>query len=153
MQMMRGMNIFLPKALSTPAEFVLNQDLCRVIQKDEIDLERLQVLVDEANKLSLQLDEETLRFVASHKVRRFMDRLENSPEDVELLEMIEVTIKILMTLVSDIDVQTAQNIFFNISKEKYPQMKRKADMGELSAKKWLEHFGNLAHHLGVRLQW
>ncbi len=82
MQAMRGMNIPLPKALSTPAEFILNEDLCRVIQDGKTNLNRLQALVDEAGKLSLQLDEATLRFEASRKINRLMCRLEDSPGNV-----------------------------------------------------------------------
>ncbi|MHC4239496.1 MAG: DUF3536 domain-containing protein, partial [Planctomycetota bacterium] len=52
MSIMRGMNMPLPRALSGPAEFILNQDLCRVIRDEESDLEELRKLVDEATRLS-----------------------------------------------------------------------------------------------------
>jgi len=70
MLMFRGMNMPLPKALSVPAEFILNQDLCSVIAADEIDIDRLQSLTDDALRLSLELDETTLRFEASHRMNR-----------------------------------------------------------------------------------
>jgi len=151
MQVMRGMNIPLPKALSAPAEFIVNEDLCRVIQDDKADLNRLQALTDEASKLSLQLDEATLRFEASRKINRLMCRLEDSPGDVNLLETVETTVRILLTLTSKLDLQTAQNVFFAIGKQMYPDMNKKADSGQNMAEKWVEYFRNLAHYLDVEV--
>lgn len=152
MQMMRGMNIPLPKALSAPAEFILNLDLCKVIRDDEINLDRLQMLVDEAARLSLRLDEATLRFEASRKISHLMKRFEDSSDDVHLLKTIEATVRILLTVILDLDLQTAQNVFFTISRKKYPDMSKKADSGETVAKEWVEHFKNLAQYLDVKVE-
>jgi hypothetical protein len=151
MQIMRGMNMPLPKALSAPAEFILNQDLCKVIREDESDLKQMKKLVEEATRLSLQLDESTLRFEGSRKINRLMGRLEVSPEDIDLLETIEATFKILLWAVSQLDLQTAQNIFFAVSKARYADISARADSGDEPAKQWVEHFRNLAQYLDVKV--
>ena len=60
MQAMRGMNIPLPKALAAPAEFILNEAICKIIRDEREEhaslLEHLQILADEAARFSLQLD-------------------------------------------------------------------------------------------------
>ncbi|MHC4664869.1 MAG: DUF3536 domain-containing protein, partial [Planctomycetota bacterium] len=152
MGIMRGMNMPLPRALSAPAEFILNQDLCRVMRDEESDLEELRKLVDEATRLSLQLDDKMLRYEASRKINYLMGRLGNSPEDVELLETIEETIRTLQTLISQLDVQIAQNVLFNISRETYSEMSKKAASEEVVAQKWVEHFRNLAQYLDVKVE-
>ncbi|MHC4185730.1 MAG: DUF3536 domain-containing protein, partial [Planctomycetota bacterium] len=141
-----------PRALSGPAEFILNQDLCRVIRDEESDLEELRKLVDEATRLSLQLDDEMLRYEASRKINYLMCRLGNSPEDVELLETTEETIRTLQALISQIDVQMAQNVLFNISRETYSEMSKKAASEEGVAKNWVEHFRSLAQYLDVKVE-
>ena len=151
MQVMRGMHIPLPKALSAPAEFIINQDLCNIIQDEDTNLDRLQALVDEVGKLSLQLDEATLIFVSTHKINSLMYKLENSPKDINLLETIKKIVKILLALTPGLDLQAAQNTFFSICKNKYPEMKGKADEGLETAKKWIEHFKNLAHYMDVKI--
>jgi alpha-amylase/alpha-mannosidase (GH57 family) len=150
-QMIRGMGMPLPKALSTPAEFILNQEICRVIQDDQADSDLLQKLVDEATRLSLQLDQATLRFQASHKVDRLMAKLENSPYDLALLESLETTLRLLLKAASSLDSQAPQNVFFRITKETYAQMKKKADSGQADAKGWIELMTNLADYLGVAI--
>ena len=66
--MIRNMNMPLPKALSAPAEFILNEDICAAIQADDIDLNRLKDLAEEVERLSLSLDRERLSFEGSRKI-------------------------------------------------------------------------------------
>jgi alpha-amylase/alpha-mannosidase (GH57 family) len=149
MQMIRNMNMPLPKALSAPAEFILNEDLCAEIQAVEIDLDRLRVLADEAERLSLSLDKERLSFEGSHKINSLAGRWADAPEDTDLLWSIEKSLEILRTITPQMDLQYAQNVFFTIAKQKYPEMKRKAQAADEEAAKWVEHFGNLAQRLGL----
>lgn len=151
MQMIRNMNMPLPKALSAPAEFILNEDLCAEIQADTIDVNRLRNLADEAERLSLSLDKERLSFEGSHRINDLMDQLADRSEDVDLLCSIEESLEILRSLTSTLDLQNAQNVFFNIAKRKWPAMKRRAAADDADAARWVEHFGNLAHHLGLAI--
>jgi hypothetical protein len=151
-QAMRGMNMPLPKALSTPAEFILNEDICKAIQDEPTNLDRLQILSDEAARLSLQLDKTTLEFEADKKINRLVTGFAESPQDLSILETLEATIKVLLTIVTELNVQTAQNVFFDISKKTYPQMVNKAQAGDKAAQQWVEHFKDLGQYLGVTVQ-
>ena len=150
MQMICNMNMPLPKALSAPAEFILNEDLYAEIQADEIDVKRLRTLSDEADRFSLSLDRERLSYEGSHRINDLMDQLADTPEDVELLCSIEESLEILRMLTDTLDLQNAQNVFFNIAKRKWSAMKRHAAADEEAAR-WVEHFGNLAQHLGLAI--
>jgi len=149
MQMIRNMNMPLPRALAGPAEFIITEDLSRQIRADKIDISRLQGLVEEAARLSLDLDRERLKFESGRKISRLMGQLEKSPEDTQLLQSIERTLEILKSVAADMDLQHAQNIFFTIAKDKYPQVKSKAESGEPRAQDWVESFKNLAQYLGL----
>ncbi|MBN1975529.1 MAG: DUF3536 domain-containing protein [Sedimentisphaerales bacterium] len=172
MLMLRNMNMNLPKVLAAPAEFIINQDLCREIQNEDMDIDRLKELTDEAERLSLQLDKETLCFEASAKINNSFEMFEQSRDDLELLFTIERALKILKVIVPDMDLQLAQNILFTIAKETYPQMKTlaaaktddaaekipandssRSARGKLTerehAAKWVELFELVAEHLGI----
>jgi len=156
MLMIRGMNMPLPKALSAPAEFILNQDLCSVIAADEIDLDRLQSLTDDALRLSLELDETTLSFEAGRRINGLMSQLEEDPDNVELLAAIEKSLKILSSIISDIrmyvGMQAAQNVLFAVGKEKYQPKKEKAEAQDKDAVRWVELFESLGRYLDVVVQ-
>jgi alpha-amylase/alpha-mannosidase (GH57 family) len=143
----RNMNMPLPRALAAPAEFILNQDLCREIEFEKIDLNRLRNLTGDVRKLSLDLDTQKLRFVAGHRISRLMDRFEGALDDLELLQTIGKTLEILTTVISDIDLQNAQNIFFAVAKNKYAEFEAKAQSGDKAAAKWVADFKNLAQQL------
>ena len=151
MQMICNMNMPLPKALSAPAEFILNEDLCAEIQAEDIDVKRLRDLSDEAERFSLSLDTERLSFEGSHRINDLMDQLADSPDNVDLLCSIEESLEILHMLTNTLDLQNAQNVFFSIAKEKWSRMKRRAAGADEDAVRWVEHFGNLAHHLGLAI--
>jgi alpha-amylase/alpha-mannosidase (GH57 family) len=151
MAMIRNMNMPLPKALSAPAEFILNEDICAAIQADRIDLTRLSDLAEEAERLSLTLDRERLAFEASHKINNMASIWEGSPEDLDLLWSIEKGLEILRGLTPELDLQHAQNVFFTIGKDKYPEMKRKVAAGDEKAASWVAHFGDLAERLGLAI--
>jgi hypothetical protein len=151
MQIMKDMNIPLPRALSAPAEFILNKDLIKVIHDDGANLKQLRKLAEQATRLSIQLDEATLSFEASHKVNNLMRRFEKAPDDLKLLERIESMLQILLTIISKLDLQTAQNVFFALTKSTYPNLKQMADSGDKTAKKWVEHFKSLAQYLDVKV--
>jgi hypothetical protein len=148
MQLMRGVNMPLPKALAAPTEVVLNEDLRRVISAEEIDVNRLHDLVDQAERLDLQLDTQTLQFEAGHKVNYLMCRLEDNPNDLETLETLEITLRLILTVVQDIEVQTAQNILFELSKKVYPRKKKRAAVNDQD-RQWVTLFEALGQHLGV----
>ncbi|OHB78522.1 MAG: hypothetical protein A2Z25_02080 [Planctomycetes bacterium RBG_16_55_9] len=145
----RNMNMPLPRALATPSEFILNEDLCREIEAEKIDLNRLKNLAEDARRLSLDLDTKRLRFVGGHRISRLMDRFERSLDDLKLLQTIGKTLEILKTVIPDIDLQNAQNIFFAVAKDRYPQVEAKARSGDQAAVNWVADFKNLAQQLGL----
>lgn len=149
MLMLRNMNMTLPKVLAAPAEFVINQDLCREIQDEEMNIDRLKELIGEAERLSLALDKPTLRFESSMKINNLFETFEQSHDDIDLLSTIESALKILRGLVPDMDLQLAQNILFTIGKEKYPEMKKKSSSKNKEAATWVKLFELVAEHLGI----
>ncbi|MHC4265212.1 MAG: DUF3536 domain-containing protein [Planctomycetota bacterium] len=150
-EMMRGMNMPLPKGLSAPTEFILNQELSKLMRSTGDDLDRIRTLVNEAQRLSLDLDQTTLGFEATNKINHLMDTLSGSPNNLELLERIKNTLQILFEIKARLNLQKAQNIFFELSRKKYPAMLKKSRAGNKSAKKWIEHFKDVANYLSVKL--
>jgi len=148
MLMLRNMNMSLPAALAAPAEFIINHDLCGAIRAEEMNIDLLKELTDEAGRLSLNLDKTTRRYEASSKINRLMEMFEQSRDDTELLYTLEGALYVLKGIVPDMDLQMAQNLFFSIRNEKYPEMKKKAESQE-DAAKWIKLFERVAKHLDL----
>jgi hypothetical protein len=152
MNMMRSMRIPLPHALLTAAEFVINQDLKRLVRQDEVDIVRLRSIVQECSRLSIKLDESKLRFEVSRKISSLMTDLEQKSRDADLVETIGTMLQILLQIIDQLDLQVAQNVFFGIARDEYSGMKSAANKGDDAAAKWVGHFEKLAEYLGVKVE-
>lgn len=151
LQLLRNMNMPLPKPLSAPAEFVINQDLRRAIQADAFDVKRVTGLIEEVRRLNLTLDKSLLKYEARYKLNQMMIRLEMRPTDTRHLEQIEKYLDTLSPLIPDMDMQVSQNIFFELMHHVYPGIREKANSGDADSKTWVEHITNLAQLLGLAL--
>jgi len=150
MQVMREMQIPLPKAFTTATELLISTDLRRELKKEDLDFERIQKSVEETKRWSLELDKKSLGFVASQKINSLMQRLSVAPDQVALLETIENVFRILSALALQLDLWKAQNIYFSIGTQRYDEMEKRSDQGDSGAKQWLAHFNKLGAYLNVR---
>ncbi|MFH2138923.1 MAG: DUF3536 domain-containing protein [Candidatus Omnitrophota bacterium] len=150
MQVIKEMNMPLPKIFSTTLEFVVNSDIRKMLQNNETDLERLKNLVKEARRWSLELDRPMLKYVASKRILKLMKKLQQSPEDVSVIEVIEGLFKILRPLGLELSLWKTQNIYFSINQQLHDLMIRKADQKDRIARKWIKHFDTLGNYLRVR---
>jgi len=152
MQMMRGMGIPLPKVLAVPVEYLLNEDLRKTIGHRDANLQKIRDVADQIKQFGLQLDQSVLSFEAGQRIARLMRELETSPEDMHALVEAKQTCEALLGITKDVDLQSAQNILFSISKSTYPTMTRKAESGDDAAKTWLTHFCDLAECVGIEVR-
>jgi alpha-amylase/alpha-mannosidase (GH57 family) len=121
MQAMREMQIPLPEALSTPAEFILNTDLRRLMEAPDVDLEGLRKLADEYSAWSFKPDGETLSYIVSKRVGTLMAAWAKNPEDIGGLMRIESVLALLKRMDIGLDVWQSQNIYFSTGKAIYGQ--------------------------------
>ncbi len=149
MQVMESMNIPLPKAFDTTAEFTLNTDLRNILETDAIDFETLESCIEEIKRWNITIDKKTLGFVAMQKVNSLMGRLQTIPENTQLLETINKLLQSLDTLALELNMWEAQNIYFSVGKKTYTDMHTKKQAGDSSAAQWLQEFDQLGHYLRI----
>ncbi len=138
----------LPRTLLLAAEFILNTDLRRILE-GENDLNRAGKIISEARKLGVKLDSSTLGYIATNRLNSLMEMLNQHPEDMQIVEKIINTIKLLRTIPVELDLWKAQNIYCSIGRKYYRGMKEKA--GDEHAEKWMEFFKELSTYLRVKI--
>jgi alpha-amylase/alpha-mannosidase (GH57 family) len=149
-QAMKEMNIRIPKALSTPAEFVMNNDIRKMLEGGNIDEERLEQLVNEYIKFVINADE-ALAYVASNKIIGLIKNLSKDMGDINLITRIQRLVGLISNLHLNLDLWEAQNIFFIIGRKNYDEMAGMAEKGNEYARQWLEQFNRLSEYLNVSL--
>ncbi len=151
MLVLKDMLIPLPRALSVAGEYIVNSDFIRVLESDDLDIERLDTLIGEVKKWSLELDDPFLTFVANRKIEVLMDRFSKTPYDIQLLETIDTTFEKLNTLGLDLDLRKAQNIYFSVGRDFYQEMAERAERGDKDIQKWVQSFNRLQGCLHVKI--
>jgi alpha-amylase/alpha-mannosidase (GH57 family) len=150
MQAMRENRIPLPRAFSTTVEFILNTDFRKLMEADELDLERLQKLVDEFKKWSYEPDKTILSFITSERMSELMKELFRNPEELSLVKDIDNLLMTLEEVPLELNLWKSQNIYFTLCKQLSSEMQKRREKGDLTAEKWLESMSSIGSHLQVK---
>ncbi|MBS1258809.1 MAG: hypothetical protein MAG551_01872 [Candidatus Scalindua arabica] len=151
MNYFHSLHIPIPRPFSAAAEYVLNTDMKRIFEKEDLEIENLKKLIDETRRWPVKIDTTTIEFVASSWLNLLMERLYQQPEDIRLFEKIDKTLEVLKPLSLSLDLWKAQNNYFLVGKDFYNIMKEKAEKGDKSAKRWVESFLKLGYYLNIKV--
>jgi len=136
----------LPKALYTALEFIINTDFRKIFENPEpMDREKLLKLTEETKKWNIELDRRLLGYAGSKRVNRLMEIFLESPDNLELLNEINVSLRVLEELGLNMDLWKAQNILFIYSKEHLDKTNGRPE-------EWYNNFNELQKHLEVSTQ-
>lgn len=151
MNFLQGLQMPVPKPLAVAAEYVINSDLKRALENGEWNAEKMENLVKEGKRWSLEIDKETIGYVATAWINASMEKLSHQPEEMALLGRVEDVLKLLNSLSIEVDLWKAQNWCFSIAKGQFKEMKERVEKGDESARSWVETYGRLCAHLHVKV--
>jgi hypothetical protein len=140
-----------PKALYTAAEFVLNADLQRAFENEELNLARIEHLLREARLEGISLETTSLEFGLRKTLERLAARLAADPGDFIMLQRLEDATTLVSRLPFQVDVWKVQNICYEMLQTIYEEYQARAQEGHEEAKSWLDHFKIIARNLTVRV--
>jgi hypothetical protein len=142
----------LPKAFRTTAEYALNSHLRRAFAED-LDIPRIQSLLEEARLGGVELDATTLEYTLRKSIERIAERIRENPEDVNELASLREAIELTTQLPFAVTVWAIQNVAYDLLQEVYPGMLKRTSSEEDAedAQAWVEHFRVLAQKLSLRM--
>ena len=150
MKALKGTQIHFPKALAVPIEFIINIDLRRLLEQDNLNYEWIKRLVEESRAWPVELDRKMISFLVSMRINGFMQHLSRNIQDVSPLKNLLKIFEIFGMVDLELDLWGAQNMYFSVAREHYQDMKDKAEGGDSAAQKWVELFDSLVKHLHVK---
>jgi hypothetical protein len=151
MRLLTDLSMPLPKAFSMAADFFLNTNLRRALEKDELDLDRITMLLDEAVRGKITLDTASLGYALQQTLQQIMGRLATDPTDLTALKKLQVAAALARALPFETDLWRAQNVYYELLRGVYPEFLDKADQGDEEAHAWVECFVPLGEALRVRV--
>jgi hypothetical protein len=167
MRFLTNLRIPLPKAFYAAAEFVLNGNLRRALEQEEIDAERVHTLLETAQLEGVSLDTATLEFAFRHNLERMAERVVADPT-LDSLQQLDQATSLIRALPFSVDLWKIQNAYYRLLEDTYPKIRRRKERGdELApqqqealrtfsrsfhdAQTWIECFQALGGKLGVKL--
>ena len=151
MQVMKDFDMSLPDALTVPAEFVLNQDLSRLISEDMLNIDELERIANEIEYFDFQFDKPAISLKIKARVDRKMRWLRGDPGNMELLEKLESLFSAISKIGIRLDLWKAQNLYFLIYKENFHKMAEKAQKADKKATEWIQTFKRLEKYMEVKV--
>jgi alpha-amylase/alpha-mannosidase (GH57 family) len=149
MQLMIKMKMPLPQAFLAPAEYIVNEDLCRLIHSGYNNTQRIKKLLEDVRRFSLKLNHQLIQYEFNRKATQLFQSFKKTPEDLTLLMRIEELLGIIQEVGTELNLQNPQNIFFTLARHTYPVIRKNADAGDEQARQWVEHFEKLARQLNL----
>jgi alpha-amylase/alpha-mannosidase (GH57 family) len=149
MRFLTGLRIPLPGALHAAAEFVLNVQLRRALESEEIDTQRVGILLETTKVEGVSLDPAALEYAFRKNLERMAEQFLGQPADLSLLQRLEAVADLLWKLPFAVDTWKIQNIYYKILEKVYPEAREKAERGEEISQAWTSHFRALGDKLKV----
>jgi hypothetical protein len=149
MRFLQDLSTPLPGVIHSIAEFVVNSELRRAFGAEDLDLERIARLLEDASREKVVLDTETLEFTFRRRFESLARRLSEQPRNEEALRALEAAAVFLPRLPFRVQVWDAQNVVYGLLQKVYPDERRSAAGGSDESKKWVESFSGIAEMLAV----
>jgi hypothetical protein len=149
---MSAAGIPLPNRIKLAAEIVLNLDVRNAIEEKDMNLDRIQALLEEARKAGVKLDEQTLEFVLRGRIERASDAFLSAPEKLETLRNLAASVHLAQGMPFGVNFWRVQNGYYDVLRDTYPKVVESASRDDKDARRWLETFRALGGELSVRVE-
>ncbi|WXJ82615.1 hypothetical protein MHLNE_19860 [Moorella humiferrea] len=150
MRFLKDLNIPQPRALQAAAEFVLNTSLRQAFARDELDLDHIKALLNEAEMSGVSLDGEVLGYVLERNLKEMAEKLLAHPDDRTFIEHLNGVIGLVRSLPFEVNLWQVQNAYYRLVQSVYPAYREKGRRGNEEANTWLDLFNSLGDKLKVR---
>ena len=135
----------LPKMVHQTAEFVLNTALRKAFNADELDIDRVQALLDSAAREKIQWDEAWLGYALTRRFGRMADDLALQPRG-DSLRRFNQAVDLVHALPFKVDLRRVQNVYYQLLQDLYPIIAKEPDE---ASQLWITEFTALGQKLGV----
>jgi alpha-amylase/alpha-mannosidase (GH57 family) len=139
---LREIGMPLPRILRVSSEFVLNNEIRRSLESDEIDLARMNQLLDTARQHGISFDA-NLASAFHRRVESMMKEWKQSPLDLNALAQLQPLVELMRVAPFEADMWTAQNTFYEVMTS--VAFRTPNDC----APEWLKQFRRLGESLGI----
>ena len=151
-QVMKKMGVPLPGVFSSIMEFILNDDLKKMLTTAEPDMREIKRIIEQMREHDFTPDILNISYAFNKKLNACLDEYNSSPEKNRTIERIVGLIESLEPLELKYERWRLQNLYFIAGKNFFSEMKTRGEEGDADAAKWTELFIRLGKLLQVKVE-
>jgi alpha-amylase/alpha-mannosidase (GH57 family) len=140
-----------PEPLYASGRFVLNGELKSQLQRRDLEPEKVQGLLRDAQLAGITLEAGTLEYTLRRNMEALADEFHQEPQRRDLLERLVDAVALVYDLPFDLNLRRLQDVHYAVKNSVYPDMRRRADRGEKAGSAWTTLFEALCKRLNLKL--
>ncbi len=130
MYFVRSLGMPLPNRFRMAADFILNTDLRRTMESRPLDLTRIRAMVEETNRLGVEVDGATLEFALRGTIEAIAADFARNPRESKLMEEFAGAVGLARSLPFEVQLWNAQNVWHDLLLNLYPKLRDSAEWSE-----------------------
>jgi alpha-amylase/alpha-mannosidase (GH57 family) len=146
---LNDVNVPQPKVLAVTSEFVLNSNLARCFEAEYLDLQRIHMLLEQAQTERISLNREGLAYALEKNLSYMMERFSKRPQNLGLLKKLEATLDLVARLPFSVNLWQVQNLYYDLAQNELPLA---GQYGEEQGREWSTYFLSLGRKLGIKVE-
>jgi alpha-amylase/alpha-mannosidase (GH57 family) len=151
MRFLADLHVEQPKLFRTLAEFALNSRLRNMLGSENLALERVELLLQEAREMQIPLDTPTLEFVMRRRAEERARAFWANPGELAGLQRLEAAVQLARSLPFPVNLWQVQNLCAENLDGTFSMIRKEAEQGDENAKIWIRHMSSLADILDLRV--
>jgi hypothetical protein len=150
MNLLKNLNIPVPEPLPMITGYLLNEDINKNFEDDNLNAEALRLSIKESKKWGIKIETSKLGYNASVWINSKMRKFASNTDDTALLDTILSVLMLLNSVEVSLNLWEAQNIYFNLHHSVCATTEKAFEQGNNSVKKWLHDFRKLGNQLHIK---
>ena len=146
---LNDVNVPQPKVLAVTSEVVLNSNLAHCFEAEYLDLQRINMLLDQAQAERISLNREGLAYALEKNLSQMMERFSRRPQNLGLLKKLEATLDLVAKLPFSVNLWHVQNLYYELAHDELPNA---GQYEEERGSEWSAHFLSLGLKLGIKAE-
>lgn len=149
---LKDLNVPAPRALAAAAEYLLNAAIRRAFENPVFELNPVRQLLDAATMHGVTLDPAFIEMAIRRRFEQTAQDFLQLPTETEALRQLDAIAGLLPDFPFEINLRTVQNIYYQVLKQIFPKIKKKARRHEKNAEEWVNLFEGLGAKIGMRTE-
>jgi hypothetical protein len=152
MRFLMDLGLALPQSFRNVAGAVVNSQLLHAFQAENLNTDQIRDFLDASAFWQVDLDKEGLEYALRNKIEKLAQKSRDNPGDMQALKNLAAAVALAPMLPFMINFYRAQNIYYELLQNEYPQLKSAAAQGDKNAKSWTEAFRELGAKLSIKVE-